>query len=127
MISYLKAPPPLVFLFSFRVLFVSCPVTDLSSCNIVNGRYRYMEDLLALEATATGRGPAPFVPATPLKPAAWHNYLVRHPDQGFAQCILTGFQQGFHIGVDRTHLQFQRATRNLRSAVQNHQIVEQHI
>ena len=102
-------------------------MTDLSSCNIVNGRYRYMEDLLALEATATGRGPAPFVPATPLKPAAWHNYLVRHPDQGFAQYILTGFQQGFHIGVDRAHLQFQRATRNLRSVVQNHQIVEQHI
>ena len=108
-------------------MFVSYPVTDLSSYNIVNGHYRYMEDLLALEATATGRGPAPFVPATPLKPAAWHNYLVRHPDQGFAQYILTGFQQGFHIGVDRAHLQFQRATRNLRSVVQNHQIVEQHI
>ena len=36
-------------------------------------------------------------------------------------------QRGFHIGADRTHLQVQRATRNLHSVVQNHQIVEQHI
>ena len=86
-----------------------------------------MGDLLALEATATGRGPAPFVPATPLKSAAWHNYLVRYPDQPFAQYILHGMQQVLHIGADRTHLQVQRATHNLRSVAQNHQIVEQHI
>ena len=67
------------------LFFLSVLVTDLSSCNIVNGYYRYMGDLLALEAIATGSGPAPFVPATPLKPTAWHNYLVRQPDQHFAQ------------------------------------------
>ena len=99
-------------------------MTNLCSCNIVNGCYRYTGDLLALEATATGRGPAPFVSATPLKPTAWQNYLVSHPDQCFAQYILNGMQQGFH---DRTHLQVQRATRNLCSVAQKHQIVEQHI
>ena len=86
-----------------------------------------MGDLPALETTATGRGPAPFVLATPLKPAAWDNYLVRHPEQRFSQYILNDMQQGFHIGADCTHLQVQRATRNLRSVAQNHQIVEQHI
>ena len=49
------------------------------------------------------------------------------PEQRFSQYILNDMQQGFHIGVDCTHLQVQRATRNLRSVAQNHQIVEQHI
>ena len=55
-------PPPFFFL---------ALLTDLCCCNIVNGCYRYMGYLLALEATATSRGPAPFVPAILLKPTAW--------------------------------------------------------
>ena len=59
------------------------PAPIPASCNIREGRYRYMDDLLALEATATGHGPAPFAPATPLRPAAWQKYLARRPDQRF--------------------------------------------
>ena len=79
-------PPPPIFLLCFPSFFLAL-VTNLCSCNIVNSCYRYTGDLLALEATATGRGPAPFVSATPLKPTAWQNYLVSHPDQCFAQYI----------------------------------------
>ena len=34
--------------------------TTLPACNLIRGQYKYMDDLLALEATATGTGPAPF-------------------------------------------------------------------
>ena len=47
----------------------------LPACNIASGQYKYMDDLLTLEATATGLGPALFKPATPLKVAAWSAYL----------------------------------------------------
>ena len=103
------------------------PAPIPASCNIREGRYRYMDDLLALEATATGHRPAPFAPATPLRPAAWQKYLARHPDQRFACYILSGIQQGFHIGVDHTSFRPQGAGRNLRSVTQTRQIVEQHI
>ena len=93
-------PPHLSPLFSFFCLAL---VTNLCSCNIVNGCYWYTGDLLALEATATGRGPAPFVSANPLKPTAWQNYLVSHPDQCFAQYILNGMQQGFHDWLPSSH------------------------
>ena len=52
--------------------------------NIVGGKYLYLEDLLKLEATATGMGPGVFRPATPLKQPAWEEALSTYPDQGFA-------------------------------------------
>lgn len=72
------------------------------SGNLVQGHYRYMQDLLALEATATGLGPSCFVPATPLVLPAWARALADHPDKLFTGYILTGLSCGFHIGVDRT-------------------------
>ena len=86
-----------------------------------------MDDLLALEATATGTGPAPFRPATPLKVAAWSKYLEGHPDQGFASYIVRGITQGFHIGASRAAIQFKSADRNLQSVQANPTLVEQHI
>ena len=72
-----------------------------------------MDDLLALEATATGLGPAPFRPATPLKVAAWSTYLRGHPDGRFTNYILNGFTHAFHIGADRKAVQFRASGRNL--------------
>ena len=74
---------------------------EIPACSVVEGRYRYMQDLLALEATVTGKGPSPFIPASPLKTEAWQEALRHHPDQAFAAHILTGMRRGFHIGVDR--------------------------
>ena len=66
--------------------------------NLVLGRYRYMQDLLALEATASG------VPATPLVPLAWAHALANHPDKQFVEYILKGIRYGFHIGVERSRV-----------------------
>ena len=58
--------------------------------------------LLLFEATAAGRGPAVFRPATPLVLAAWERALAGHPDQRFSRYILAGIAKGFHIGADRS-------------------------
>ena len=84
-----------------------------------------MDDLLELEATATGLGPALFRPATPLKVAAWSAYLRSHPDRRFTNYILNGFTNGFHIGADRKVVTFRASGRNL--VQENPQLVEQHI
>ena len=94
------------------------------ACNIISGQYKYMDDLLALEATVTGLGPAPFRPATPPKVAAWSTYLRSHPDGRFTN---NGFTHGFHIGADHKAVQFRASGCNLQSVWKNPQLVEQHI
>ena len=73
----------------------------------MEGHYRYMQDLLALEATATGLGPTRNTSGPPgLGPGP--------PDMQFTAYILKGMSCGFHIGVDRTKL-VRRARPNLLS------------
>ena len=114
-------PPPLHFLAVTGQSGVSLP-----ACNIIMGQYKYMDDLLALEATATGTGPAPFVPATPLRVAAWSKYLQDHPDQRFANYIVKGITEGFHIGASR-EIPFRPVGRNLQSVRANPAIVDRHV
>ena len=64
--------------------------------------------------------------STPLKLAAWEQHLCNHPDQDFVAYILKGIQQGFRIGVDSTH-NFISATKNMRSATLNPQVIEEYI
>ena len=106
-----------------------CPVPlDIVALgNLCRGRYRYMSDLEALEATATGHGPPNFQPATPLSVAAWEEALKAHPDQVFAHYILAGIKCGFHIGADRTALSLHPAPGNLVSVYQHPLLVEAHI
>ena len=91
------------------------------------GQYWYMQDLLALEATATGLGPQCFKPATPLSVPAWQQALESHPDKYFVECILSGIGRGFHIGADRARLVLKRSPSNLPSVRQHATIVEEHV
>ena len=99
----------------------------LPACNIASGQYKYMDDLLLLEATATGLGPAPFRPASPLKVAAWSSYLRSHPDRRFTNYILDGFTHGFHFGADHKAVQSRASGHNLQSLREDPQLVQQHI
>ena len=90
------------------------------------GHYRYLPDLLELEATATGLGPSCFRPATPLRLQAWQKALADHPDQPFAQYMLNGIANGFHIGADRA-ISLRSNTTNMPSVRQHPQLVEAHI
>ena len=91
------------------------------------GQYWYMQDLLALEATATGLGPQCFKPATPLSIPAWQQALESHPDKYFVEYILSGIGRGFHIGADRARLVLKRSPSNLPSVRQHATIVEEHV
>ena len=85
-----------------------------------------MSDLLRLEATATGRGPSNFKPATPLHLPAWQRALAAHPDSTFASYILNGIAKGFHIGADRA-VHLVPGHRNMLSVQQQPQLVASQI
>ena len=95
--------------------------------NTTHGRYRHMSDLLQLESTASGLGPAVFLPASPLIPSAWKQALSGHPDRVFADNILWGITVGFHIGADRSVLSLQKGTGNMPSTRQLPHLVREHI
>ena len=94
--------------------------------NIVAGHYQYMDDLLALEATATGHGPRCFIPATPLSYLAWQGALEGHPDSQFVEYILAGIRTGVHIGADRSHIIRRARGGNLPSVRELPLLVDQH-
>ena len=93
--------------------------------NIAEGHYIYMQDLHALEATATGQGPHCFIPATPLSITPWQEARADHPDQQFVDYILSGRRRGFHIGADRSRLSLKKCHGNLPSVQQHSAIVEE--
>ena len=99
---------------------------DTGIGNVVDGKYLYIQDLLKLEATATGLGPGIFRPATPLRQPAWQRALSSHPDQAFSRYILQGITNGFHIGADRA-TQFRPNLSNMPSVQQQPQLVEAHL
>ena len=92
---------------------------SLHLCNVVGGRYVYMEDLLKLEANS----PAvpPHLPAraleiiTPLRVEAWHSHLLQFPDKRFPGFILRGLQEGFRIGFESVR-PYRSSNRNMKSA-----------
>ena len=80
-----------------------------------------------MEATATHTGPLRVQPTTPLNVEAWQQALAVHPDQTFAQYILHGIRQGFHIGADRSCLSLRPGPRNFQSASQHPFLVQGHV
>ena len=90
-----------------------------------------MADLRRLESfTPT---PVPVLPKklceviTPLRVEAWSRALRHHPDQEFAGYIVRGIQQGFRIGYNRRAGRCQSAKRNMLSAEQNPEVVDQYL
>ena len=76
--------------------------------------------------------PSPIPPAlqmiaTPLKRAAWAWELRLHPDHEFADFILRGLERGFRIGFDYRNHRCTSARRNMLSAVQHPQPIDNYI
>ena len=109
------------------IIFSAFPIDILCIGNVVAGRYKYMADLHALEATATGTGPECFAPATPLIISAWKQSLKDHPDKDFAGYILSGIQHGFHIGVVRSKALRSSRDGNLPSVRELPSLVVEHL
>ena len=95
--------------------------------NIVKDKYKYMSDLQALEATASGCGPQCFSPATLLAKQAWQWALADHPDRDFVKYLLIGMECGFHIGADRSRAMSPSRQGNLPSVREHPELVAEHL
>ena len=102
-------------------------VGPLNPGNLHGNQYKYIRDLQALEATASGTGPSCFCPATTSVQQAWCQALLGHPDSEFVAYILSGITQGMHIGVDRPRAIHLSREGNLPSVRQHPSIVVKHV
>ena len=77
-------------------------IQDWRAGNATKGTYRYMSDHLSIEASHFSHPPA--LPSelryimSLLKLDRWTKFMHLHPDWRFADYILEGIRQGFHIG-----------------------------
>ena len=63
---------------------------------------------------------------TPLRIAEWEKVLVSHTDKEFSAYILRGLREGFRIGYKHDSHELRPASRNMQSAEQNKQVVEEY-
>jgi len=92
--------------------------------------YPYTQQLEKLAAKKLAPGPPLPCHATdivsPVNISFWQDHLRHHPDQQFAQLILSGLREGFPIGFEATsHLK--SATSNLISAREHTEVVSAYI
>ena len=74
---------------------------------VLNGRYKYYDDLLALDSQC-GHSPTPNAIIsteidTSLRWTTWAAQLANHPDRQFVNYILSGIHDGFRIGFCRSY------------------------
>ena len=65
--------------------------------------------------------------STPLNPEAWTSLLQSHPDRTFVEYLVQGTRQGFRLGFGYGEVQLRSASRNMRSAEDNAEVVEQYL
>ena len=64
---------------------------------------------------------------TPLRKQAWGQELAEHPDRWFVNYILTGIEHGFRIGFGGRSEVLHCGTRNMVSAEEHSQVVDEYI
>ena len=88
------------------------------------------QDLLALESHQPPTKEATPIAltqiTTPLNSEAWQACLQDHPDKDFANYILKGTSQGFHIGCNRA-ARLQSAKGNMSSAKEHADIIRDYL
>ena len=91
----------------------------------------YLQELLELERCVppVGRkvGKALSHVNTLLRPAQWEEALVGHPDREFAAYVIRGLREGFRVGYKYGSHALTPASRNMQSARQNRQVVEEYL
>lgn len=100
---------------------------------VQEGKYLYIEDLQVL----AGRVPSPIAnilpPSswhtinTPLRIDEWRQQLKGHPDPDFVEYLLQGMTEGFRIGFRYQECTCRSAKRNMKSALDNPQVVRQYL
>ena len=89
---------------------------------MVNGRYKYLADLLSLDqcrpaamSDATSYDDSRKTRST-INVPRWGGCLSCHLDRVFANLIVRGLEEGYHIGFDYSSRGCRSAKRNMRSA-----------
>ena len=103
--------------------------TSLPECNLRGGRYRYLPDLLQLESTRSQQHNIPrhlTRVVTPVRLHEWRRHLQTFPDRQFADYILTGFTEGFHVGFART-TRLHDAEDNMASTREHQSVVDEYL
>ena len=95
---------------------------------LLAGKYVYMEDLWTLvnriPLSSTTSPPRDWYTInTPLKIDEWRQQLREHPDPDFVDYILQGITEGFRIGFNYRDHTCENAKRNMKSALNNPQVV----
>ncbi len=95
---------------------------------MVDGRYRYTADLLALENINPqhNRDSSPSRVYGFLPEDAWNRYLLSHPDRAFAGYLRRGIRYGFRIGFSPAS-NIKHITRNHQSVADNPTTVRSYI
>ena len=101
---------------------------SLAPANIVQGHYRYIDDLLQLSTTSS---PAPsqdwLTYHSPIKLGELPRVLASHPDQAFAAFIKEGLAHGFRVGYSHDRSQLRSRSSNHPSASANRQVMDERI
>ena len=104
--------------------------TQTEIANTKEGKYVYMEDLLALDTCCPTRPPpidlSLVSSSLPLLVGTWRGYMVNHPNSRFVEYILHRLSEGFRIGFDRIHWTYPSG-RNMKSAGVNKSVVSGYI
>lgn len=92
------------------------------------GQYRYLQDLLQLEAATHQRSHVSWPRGpTPLSAPAFARHLATHPDQNFAAYIMRGISLGFRVGYSGDAMQLRSHGRNHPSSLANPAVVSDNI
>ncbi len=92
-----------------------------------------MEDLKLLESRREPESNCDPLPRdlreihTPVRVGMWKEALATHPDRAFANYIVKGFKDGFHVGFTCGTRQRVSAKSNMKSALENKGVVEQYL
>lgn len=113
---------------SYGFLGLGLFVDVFPPASIYGGVYRYMEDLIQLEACAHqvahptwDRGPSPIVVER------LSMYLASHPDGRFVSFILRGLVEGFRLGFDSSQFHLRSVLRNHPSSLANASVVDDYL
>ena len=102
--------------------------------NIIEGKYRYTEDLLQWDQCANEelghhlpRACTKILSPLNEKAAEWAQCLAVHPDTAFSSYIIAGITNGFRIGYSRTAAELRATPYNLPSAMVHPVVVQNYL
>jgi hypothetical protein len=112
------------------VLFSLTGAGQLAQSTCPDGRYCYgahLKQLGAYRPKDRNVPPQLLSISTPLKWETWAGALQSHPDQEFAAYVVEGLKEGFRIGFDYAGHTCTPAKRNMLSASQHPEVIEEYV